>query len=108
MAGVLFTFLPEEVAGRLHANPDGAAVPIYQLLGAVYLGFAGLNWLSRRSKIGGMYGRPVVVANFAHAFVAVFAVGRLARLSGMTIPWMATVVYGIFAATFAFRLFRKA
>ncbi len=106
--GILLTFLPDEIASQLGDPPDPIASTGYQLLGAVYLGFAALNWLSRRSKIGGIFGRPLVFANFIHVFVGLFAAGRVAIHTGMISLWIATVFYSLLAAAFGYLLLRQA
>ena len=74
----------------------------FQLLGALYLGFAMLNWMVKGSLIGGIYNTPIAVGNCMH-----FAVGTLALLkisytlqSHSEIVILLTVVYAIFAVGF--------
>ena len=73
-----------------------------QLLAAAWLGVAALNWLQRATVLGGIYGRPVVLANVAVYFVS--ALSLLRALLGGAAPaalWLAlmpaaalAVVYG--------------
>lgn len=104
--GVGITFLPQELLAHVGAQPEGASVLLIQLLGALYLGFAMLNWMNRGNRIGGIYGRPVSVANFFH-----FAVGAMALLKGTVghpfafeVAAMAAA-YSVFAAWFGWVLF---
>lgn len=55
---------------ELLRNPVGALLP--QLLGAIYIGFGMMNWMTRGQILGGIYGRPVCFGNLFH-----FAVGTL-------------------------------
>ncbi len=70
--GVLLTFAPIEV---VHAT--GAQSPLLVVLaqtcGALYLGFAMLNWMAKDTLIGGIYSRPVAMGNFLHFFVVAMA-----------------------------------
>jgi hypothetical protein len=78
--GVVLTFAPEET---LHYFGMPAWPPLQflaQSAGGLYLGFAILDWMSKYSVIGGIYGRPLVMGNFLH-FFAVAA--TLARSGGM-------------------------
>ena len=52
----------------MHVRQPTARILIVfvQTVGAAYLAFAMLNWMSRGSTIGGIYGRPLVVANVVH------------------------------------------
>ena len=104
--GVGITFLPQELSAHVGAPPEGAAVLAMQLLGALYLGFAMLNWMNRGNRIGGIYGRPVSMANFFHFFV-----GALALLKGFVghppAPETAAIAaaYSVFAAWFGWVMF---
>jgi hypothetical protein len=71
--GILFSFLPQEMAsylGWVGTNPI-----LLQLLGAVYFSFAMINWTGKANLLGGIYGKPITLGNFTH-----FAIGTLALL----------------------------
>lgn len=61
LLGASALFFPEAWL-RSDLSPD-ASVPI-QLFGGALLAFAFLNWTGRGAIYGGIYGRPMVVANF--------------------------------------------
>ena len=66
LAGAGATFLPHELLAHVR-QPDAPILAVFiQALGALYLAFAMLNWMSRGATIGGIYGRPLVVANFLY------------------------------------------
>ena len=104
--GVATTFLPHELLVHVGARPEGVPVLLIQLLGALYLGFAMLNWMNRGNRIGGIYGRPVSMANFFN-----FAVGGLALLKGIAAQhfglevWALAAVYSVLAIWFGVVLF---
>lgn len=60
--GLALHFAPEEMARALGASGEGGAV--LGLAAGPYLGMAALNWLGRNAVYGGIFGRPVVFANF--------------------------------------------
>lgn len=60
------TFLPQEILARRGCDRGGATVQLIQAAGAIYLGFAILNWMARSNLIGGIYSRPVAVGNLLH------------------------------------------
>jgi hypothetical protein len=96
-------FAPDEMAARL--VPAGSPL-VLQLLGAALFGFAMLNWMSRGIRIGGIYGRPLVVANLAHASVAALSLVRPVFRSGGAPPVLvALVIYSAVAVAFGSRLF---
>jgi hypothetical protein len=70
--GIAATFAPQEILVRAGVRPVGLAVVLIQLAGALYLGFAVLNWMAQGNVIGGIYSRPVAVGNVAH-----FTIGGL-------------------------------
>lgn len=105
--GLGATFLPQELLGYVGAGVTPAAVLLIQLMGALYIGFAALNWMSRGFITGGIYGRPLIMANLAH-----FMVGAIALLkAAFTGPSAGGIVlvaapYSVLAAWFAMVLFR--
>ena len=73
LIGLVATFAPQEMLERSGAHAEFPAVLLVQVLGAVYLGFAMLNWMARENLIGGIYSRPVGLGNFLHFTVAAMA-----------------------------------
>lgn len=97
-ASLLFAsdvILPYVVTGF----PVGAAW-LGQLLAAAWLGVAFLNWAHRATVLGGIYGRPVVLTNFA--LYAISALSLMRVLGGSTaLVWSAFVVSAVFALIYA-------
>ncbi len=63
-AGLTLLFLPDDALRVLGA--PGAAAPasaVAQLYGAALFGVAMQNWAARGTKVGGIYGRPLALAN---------------------------------------------
>ncbi len=98
--GLSATFAPAEMATwfGLHGN----IIIIFQLMGALYLGFAFLNWNAKAVLIGGIYSKPVALGNLVH-----FMSGALALLKWAVNPgtnlflWIITGLYILFALLFA-------
>lgn len=102
--GTILTFLPDEVISEIRITSNLISTFSFQLLGALYLGFALLNWMSKESLIGGIYNKPIVVGNFMH-----FGVGALALIKTISnikphlgIAISITVIYALFAILFAY------
>ena len=108
LSGLALTFFPDEFAQSL-GLPDQIAVRLLlQVLGAMYFGFAMLNWMSRRSLIGGIYNRPTAIANMTHFLMVGIALSKL-TLAQADLPhffWIITVIYVIYAVIFGWLLFR--
>lgn len=104
--GVGSTFLPQELLVHVGARPEGLLVLLVQTLGALYLGFAILNWMARSNLIGGIYSRPVALANFFS-----FAIGAVSLLKALASHYAAPEVvamalfYSVFAICFGVVIF---
>jgi hypothetical protein len=106
LLGIAASFLPQEILSYSGADPRDLGVLLVQVIGALYLGFAMLNWMARGNLIGGVYSRPVAMGNFLH--FAVVAVTLLKALLGGTktgIFLAGAVVYSIFAVWFGLVVF---
>lgn len=68
--GIALTFLPQEVNTYFAINSEGVAVLVSQTLGAALLAFALLNWMTRSNILGGIYGKPLMMANFLFFFAS--------------------------------------
>ncbi|RNI31740.1 hypothetical protein [Rufibacter latericius] len=105
--GFTASFLPQEVLSYLGAEPTGVAPLLVQILGALYLGFAILNWMAKGILIGGIYARPLAMGNFLHFFA-----GAMALLKGLQAGhqleaiWVLAVVYAVLAVLFGLITFR--
>ncbi len=104
LIGVTLTFMPQEVAVFLNMGSDQYTEVATQLLGALYLGFAMLNWMAKHNLMGGIYGKPVAMSNLMHFVVGAFALLKI--LSNITMHWeymvAFTVLYIVFALCFIF------
>jgi hypothetical protein len=107
-AGIAATFAPDEILATIApASAHRTFTPIVQVAGALYLGFAMLNWMTRGSALGGIYGRPLVVSNLTHFVVAALALVKLAERDAHPVSLTAAVIYAAFAAMFGLTLFRS-
>jgi hypothetical protein len=105
--GVAASFMPQELLAHYGSGPDGLAVLLVQVVGALYLGFAILNWTARANLIGGIYSRPVALANFLHfAVVAVTLskamIGGSSRTSELIVG---SLIYSALAVWFGLVVF---
>jgi hypothetical protein len=105
LAGVPLLFAPREIcelAGG--ACAEGQQLTL-QALGAAFLGFAMLNWTNRFSRVGGILGRPLLVANLSHTATAFLLLVRPAFASGSKPLLAASAAYLALAVAFGSRLF---
>ncbi|HEY2093629.1 MAG TPA: hypothetical protein VGJ81_17280 [Thermoanaerobaculia bacterium] len=106
IAGLALSFAPAEVLAASGVNAVPALVVAAQLAGALYLGFAILDWMARESTIGGIYNRPLALGNFLHFGAGALALLKAASRTPHSMPgWIATAVYSLFAIGFGTVLF---
>ena len=105
VVGLLLSFVSMELLEWTTGNVDQSAVVACQLMGAAYRGFAFMNWMSRGATVGGIYGRPLTMANFLHFTMAGITLLKLA-LAAPTLPLVALGgIFAVFAAWFALVVF---
>lgn len=105
-AAVALLFAPEELTRYFGGTPAEGQTALAQLLGSALLGFAMLNWMNRFSRIGGILGRPLVVANLAHTATAFLLLVRPAGRDLSYLPLaIPTAFYLLLAVAFGSRLF---
>jgi Fe2+ transport system protein B len=103
LAGLALSFAPDEVLKALHIAPDMVANLLLQLLGALYLGFAILNWMAKGALIGGIFAKPISMGNGIHFFAGAMAVIKAASKTTVTpLLWVVLVVYALYAACFLY------
>jgi len=105
--GITASFFSHEVLAFVGASVETQTVLIVQVLGALYLGFAFLNWYTRGFVMGGIYNRPLGLGNTLHfAIVSVTLIKAALALGSITI-WALTAAYVVFAIWFSLVLFRS-
>lgn len=101
VTGLLLTFLPQEAASAF-GWAQGSDIML-QVLGALYFGFAMVNWMSRANLIGGIYSRPIAVGNATHFFIAALALLKFSPKSSMIMG--VAIIYSFFTIAFGYILF---
>ena len=109
LLGIILIFIPKELTLYFKMTPGLFNLLILQLAGALYFGFALLNWMGKENIIGGVYSKPVALGNFAHFFIGGMAVVQGAAANpGFSFLWIAAFIYALFAVLFGLVLFRPA
>jgi hypothetical protein len=116
IVGVGCSFFPEEMLTYigLALDPGKIMILMVQILGALYLGFAILNWMAKGNLIGGIYSKPVAIGNFMHFMVSGLALTKhlISHLDQKMIV-VPVIIYAVFAlcfgvVTFGSPVFKKA
>lgn len=106
-SGILLTFFPEELSAILVRSGNETLSIFIQIIGAMYFAFGMLNWMSRKSRIGGIYNRPIAIANMTHFMMVGITLTKL-KLANSELPvgfWVIVLIYLFFAAVFIKILF---
>ena len=107
LGGLALLFVPDLVLPLLVPGYPPEGLWLGQLLAAAWLGLASLDWLSRSTLLGGIYGRPVVAANLGGFFVGALSLLRAAsRDPESPTIWMLLVPHLAFAGIYGWLLLR--
>lgn len=105
--GMALLFASDELLPRLIPGTPASATVLGQLVAAGWLAVAWLDWSQRHLVIGGIYGRPVVLANLALYMISAFSVGHPAMVAGApTVLRLLTLLFGALALVYAALLMR--
>ncbi len=104
-AGVLLSFGPELGLAVLGISASPAALLLAQVVGGLYFGFAMLNWMNKDNPTGGIYNRPVVVANLSHFVIAGLSILRLLSDTSTPALWVTGALYTLLAVLFGLTLY---
>ena len=107
LAGVFTLFAPDVLLSALGVAVTAQLSILVQLLGALYFSFALMNWTAKDSAIGGIYARPVSLANFSHFFSGTLLLVKylLANEFNLSIL-LVLIMYVVFACSFYWLVFR--
>ena len=100
--GISASFIPHEILTFIGLPTNQPLPLLIQVIGAMYFAFAMLNWMSKGSIIGGIYNRPIAIANLTHFVIAGLALikGIFSNPSLSYIIWSIGILYSIFAILF--------
>ncbi len=107
LLGSVTLFLPEETLTYLGAVNITTASLTISIMGAMYLGFAFLNWYTRSISIGGIYARPLGMGNFMHFSVGAITLLRMLTTDAPRVLIPFALLYLAFALAFGWILFFK-
>ncbi|UGB36822.1 hypothetical protein [Frateuria soli] len=105
--GIVLLFGSDVLLPRLVPGASASATVLGQLISAGWLALAWLNWNQRRMLVGGIYGRPTVLANLMLYLVSAFSLGHPAMGGGASpVLLFLTVVFGVLAVVYGALLMR--
>lgn len=105
--GLALLFAPDVLLPAVAPGFPLAAAWLGQLLAAAWFGVAALNWLQRSVVLGGIYGRPTVLANFALYFVSAASLLRVVLgHAASPLLWFVVAAAWVLAAVYGALLLR--
>lgn len=103
--GIPVTFAPQEILHRVQSDATAWEMMVAQLGGALYCGFALMNWMAKGMLLGGIYGRPIVIGNLVHSTMGALALLKMeATPSTNLVKWLLLGIYVVFAAGFGYAM----
>lgn len=106
LVGLALSFAPDDILRALSVRPDVVSKVALQLMGALYLGFAMLNWMAKGALIGGIFAKPISMGNGMHFFIGAMTLLKAAsHTTGMPLLWVAFAFYGLYAFCFLYVAF---
>jgi hypothetical protein len=105
LLGLLTSYWPDKVLETHGTVPDNTTLLLLQMMGALYLGFAILNWTARGVLIGGIYARPLALGNFLHFAMVGVMLAKAAITHGAIQLATSAIVFSGFAIWFGIVLF---
>lgn len=106
-AGIVTSFAPDRVLAVHGTAPDNATLLLVQMMGALYLGFAILNWSARGVLMGGIYSRPLALGNFLHFVMVAITLAKAAMAFQVMQLAVSAAIFATFAGWFGLVLFRS-
>lgn len=102
--GIALSFFPQEIAIYMDLDTNPISILFLQILSSLYLGFGILNWMAKNNLIGGIYSRPLTIANLMHFGTGAIALFKMAIKiqTHFEIILALTLLYSIFALCFAY------
>lgn len=106
LAGIFALFAPDVLLTTLNMPVVNSLTVLVQLTGTLYFSFALMNWIAKDSAIGGIYARPVSLANFSHFFSGALILAKYLLSNEFNISILFVwVLYAIFAVIFYWLVF---
>ena len=106
ICGILFQFIPNVILQLFEVDSNPILPLFVQMMGAMYLGFAMMNWMAKTVLIGGIYARPLAMGNLLHFMIGALALIKFAFSNPhLWTIWITAIFYSIFAILFGIVMF---
>jgi hypothetical protein len=107
LSGAAMLFAADTILALLVPGYPSAGLWLGQLLAAALLGLGALNWFSQSTVLGGIYGRPVVMANVMFYLVSALGMLKASMRAGFPLALsLIAVVASVFAIVYGWLMMR--
>ncbi len=101
ITGTVLVFFSNDLSNYFSLGSNELSLLILQILGGLYFAFAMLNWTAKANLIGGIYSRPVSMANFTHFLIGGLALSKaMFTTQNKVLVGIAALLYAVFALVF--------
>ncbi len=104
-SGLVLLFVPEVILARSALAMPPVALWITGMLGGALFAFALLNWFQRHTMMGGIFGRPLLLANLMIMTNVAFSSLRMWRAERDVVYAIGGVIGAVFLVAFGRLLF---
>lgn len=107
IVGTVSSFAPEIITNLLKMEQTNTTLLLVQVIGAFNFSMAIQNWLVKSSTIGGIYNRPIVMANLTYFIMSGLAITKqiIALKQNSPIVEIFGVIFLLFTIAFLFIFF---
>jgi hypothetical protein len=99
--GLILSFLPKEFLHVIELESENRLIIIFvQILGGLYFAFAFMNWMAKYFVMGGIYSRPIVLANMTHFIIGALTLVKSYFVDSNLLVLALGIFYSIFAILF--------
>jgi hypothetical protein len=107
LSGAAMLFAADTILPLLVPGYPPAGLWLGQLLAAALLGLGALDWFSQSTVLGGIYGRPVVMANVMFYLVSALGMLKASMRAGFPLALsLIAVVASVFAIVYGWLMMR--
>ncbi len=105
ITGIVTLFAPEILLTHVLGTVL-APHPLVSMLGGLMFAFGYMNWMGRNAILGGIYGKPMVTANFVHGLVGTTSLWDLITPEAPLLAWGLLAFYVWYTASYGILMTR--
>ncbi|MDQ6647946.1 MAG: hypothetical protein M3Y93_12080 [Pseudomonadota bacterium] len=107
VGGIALLFGSNELLAPMVPGASAGITVLGQMVAAGWLAVAWLNWNQRQMVIGGIYGRPTVLANFTLYLISVSSLAHRLMAGGAPVVLLVlALLFGLLTLVYAMLLLR--